>query len=248
MKSPFRSIRQTLFLRRQGYEGHVISGKLLRYLGYAIGEIALIIIGIMLALQLNNWNEDRKAQAEFEAYIVQLREDVRDAIDNVETNTALMETFLEQNEFVLTFLGLSDYTSEELEAFETGLTSLGNYSEAQIYVGLLGDLMNGNMTIIGRDPALARRSREMESHVKTQLKNADHVYNQLDLAADRLNQFRGKGGGGKRPIYNLEKLKSSEEVVYTTSTILGRVTRVFAISGSIKNKLEEFLTVLEEYE
>jgi hypothetical protein len=52
MKSSFRSIRQKLFSE----------GKLLRYLGYAVGEIALIIIGIMLALQLNNWNEGRKTQ------------------------------------------------------------------------------------------------------------------------------------------------------------------------------------------
>lgn len=44
MQSPFRNIRMKLFLRRQDYGGHVISGKLLRYLGYAFGEIALIIV------------------------------------------------------------------------------------------------------------------------------------------------------------------------------------------------------------
>ena len=33
-----------------------------RYLLYAIGEIALVVIGILIALQINNWNEDRKEQ------------------------------------------------------------------------------------------------------------------------------------------------------------------------------------------
>lgn len=32
-----------------------------RYLLYAIGEVALVMIGILLALQVNNWNENRKA-------------------------------------------------------------------------------------------------------------------------------------------------------------------------------------------
>jgi len=34
-----------------------------RYLLYAIGEIALVMIGILLALQVNTWNEDRKERA-----------------------------------------------------------------------------------------------------------------------------------------------------------------------------------------
>ena len=35
-------------------------GNLKRYSIYAIGEILLVVIGILLALQINNWNEDRK--------------------------------------------------------------------------------------------------------------------------------------------------------------------------------------------
>ena len=32
----------------------------LKYARYAIGEIVLVVIGILIALQINNWNEDRK--------------------------------------------------------------------------------------------------------------------------------------------------------------------------------------------
>jgi hypothetical protein len=34
--------------------------KPLKYMRYAIGEIVLVVIGILIALQINNWNEDRK--------------------------------------------------------------------------------------------------------------------------------------------------------------------------------------------
>ena len=32
----------------------------MKYLRYAIGEIVLVVIGILIALQINNWNEQRK--------------------------------------------------------------------------------------------------------------------------------------------------------------------------------------------
>ena len=50
----FRRIRRKL----------IENGNLRRYLFYAIGEILLVMIGILLALQVNNWNENRKAKKE----------------------------------------------------------------------------------------------------------------------------------------------------------------------------------------
>ena len=47
----------TFFRRiRKGLLG---SGATSKYLLYAIGEIALVVIGILIALQINNWNNDR---------------------------------------------------------------------------------------------------------------------------------------------------------------------------------------------
>ncbi len=63
----FRNIRQKLAAenlpdrpastsRRRGEQ----AGKIMAYLRYAIGEIVLVVIGILIALQVNNWNEKRK--------------------------------------------------------------------------------------------------------------------------------------------------------------------------------------------
>jgi hypothetical protein len=46
----FRKIRQKL----------ISENRLSKYLLYAIGEIILVVIGILIALQINNWNEARK--------------------------------------------------------------------------------------------------------------------------------------------------------------------------------------------
>ena len=34
--------------------------KPMKYMRYAIGEILLVVIGILIALQINNWNENKK--------------------------------------------------------------------------------------------------------------------------------------------------------------------------------------------
>ena len=46
----FRHIRQSIIME---------NNKTSRYFKYAIGEIILVVIGILIALQINNWNENR---------------------------------------------------------------------------------------------------------------------------------------------------------------------------------------------
>ena len=51
--------------------------KTVRYLKYAIGEIILVVIGILIALQINNWNEKRKSQAELNLILANLTKEFR---------------------------------------------------------------------------------------------------------------------------------------------------------------------------
>lgn len=50
--------------------------KVMAYLRYAIGEILLVVIGILIALQINNWNENRKKENEFRFSLKQLHETI----------------------------------------------------------------------------------------------------------------------------------------------------------------------------
>tara|TARA_R110001632_G_scaffold146101_9_gene262993 strand:+ start:376 stop:1107 length:732 start_codon:yes stop_codon:yes gene_type:complete len=72
----FRKIRQNL----------LSEGKTVRYLKYSLGEIILVVIGIIIALQVNNWNEDRKKQNLKNEYLVSLKNDYsKDAIQLTES-------------------------------------------------------------------------------------------------------------------------------------------------------------------
>ena len=65
----FRKIRYDLMEKNK-------TGK---YLKYAVGEILLVVIGILIALQINNWNENRKAQAEEQKILTVLFQEIKTA-------------------------------------------------------------------------------------------------------------------------------------------------------------------------
>lgn len=62
----FRKIRQKL----------LVQNKFSKYLLYAIGEIILVVIGILIALQINNWNEDRKERKQEKEFITSVKKDL----------------------------------------------------------------------------------------------------------------------------------------------------------------------------
>ena len=62
----FRKIRHRL----------LAENKVSRYLIYALGEIFLVVIGILIALQINTWNEQRKSAALLQTYYTQILQDL----------------------------------------------------------------------------------------------------------------------------------------------------------------------------
>ena len=72
----FRKIRQKL----------LIENKFSKYLIYAIGEIILVVIGILIALQINNSNNKRiETEREFK-YLTNIRLDLKKDLENLEYN------------------------------------------------------------------------------------------------------------------------------------------------------------------
>lgn len=53
-----------------------MKNKFSSYLLYAIGEIALVMIGILLALQVNNWNEEKKRSNQLRSILKTVRADL----------------------------------------------------------------------------------------------------------------------------------------------------------------------------
>src|SRR5210317_1505041 len=70
----------------------------LKYSRYAIGEIVLVTVGILLALQVNNWNEGRKTKLKGHAYIAQIINDI--AKDTVNINDLINTAKIEETKIL----------------------------------------------------------------------------------------------------------------------------------------------------
>jgi hypothetical protein len=75
--------------------------KFSKYLLYAIGEIVLVVLGILIALQINNWNEGRKTQLTAQVYINGIINDLESDIQNLE---ALIKRGIDYKENIENYL------------------------------------------------------------------------------------------------------------------------------------------------
>ncbi|MFZ1791354.1 MAG: DUF6090 family protein [Saprospiraceae bacterium] len=95
----FRNIRQNL----------LNEGKTSKYLKYAIGEIVLVVIGILIALQINNWNENQKSKKD-EQYVL------TEVLKNLQEDATLVDEIIIHRKKTQTAINnLQKYLSSETD-------------------------------------------------------------------------------------------------------------------------------------
>lgn len=76
-------------------------GNLKRYLIYAVGEIILIVTGILLALQINNWNEANKSNRKEQIFLQKLHEELISNASILKKDIAYNEQMIDRIEYIL---------------------------------------------------------------------------------------------------------------------------------------------------
>jgi hypothetical protein len=71
-----------------------MENKTAKYFKYAVGEIVLVVIGILIALQINNWNETRKLHKVRQYYYNQILEDLETDKRHIELTIKEIESSL----------------------------------------------------------------------------------------------------------------------------------------------------------
>ena len=134
----FRHIRQSL----------IMENKTGMYLKYAIGEIVLVVIGILIALQINNWNEQRKDDKLEAEYYCRLLEDTRQDLEQVNQFIKASEDRLVASNQAVRLLQQEKAKKVDV-GNQLGLSILAIYSDFSPNNSAFEDLKSGaNLNII----------------------------------------------------------------------------------------------------
>jgi len=128
------------------------TGKTGKYFKYAIGEIVLVVIGILIALSINNWNENRlKRNAEIQFY-KNTSQQLSDDIESIESQIEYTNLYFNQFNYAIKVIGDNDRSKKDsLGSIAINLTKYsdfdrqGNIYETAVNSGDVKLLKNNNI-------------------------------------------------------------------------------------------------------
>jgi hypothetical protein len=165
----------------------LISGnKFSKYLLYAIGEIILVVIGILIALQINNANENRKKR-EFEITILEnIQEDIlADKID-CELNRQYLEQTLINEQLLLDFLLKGKEQNLDSISF---VDALGIDVITAFHNASFNNLQNNDIGLISNNELYKKITRFYDFYVFSLKKvENEHVY--TSTYKEKLDYFK----------------------------------------------------------
>ena len=98
-----------------------------KYFKYAIGEIVLVVIGILIALQINTWNQNRQDRKQEQQILTQLLNEYQNNLNQ------LNQKIFIRNETILSAYKLLEYRNDETlnvvaDSFNLHLSRFSGYS------------------------------------------------------------------------------------------------------------------------
>ncbi|MEM8508670.1 MAG: DUF6090 family protein [Bacteroidota bacterium] len=155
----FRRIRLKLLSENSSENtGSAGAGQFSKYLLYAIGEIILVVIGILIALQVNNWNNSKTEKAIEKTYLEALQSEFETNLEILDRTIQLNDQLLEQLDQLLTF-----FESEKLDTIPatTVAKALGSALSYEVFydpsTGVQTDIISsGNLKQL-RNPLLRQK-------------------------------------------------------------------------------------------
>jgi len=119
-----------------------------KYLKYAIGEIILVMIGILLALQVNNWNEQRKMNAQEQELLEGLDSEFTINFNRLEKVLQLHENSIENANEIMTYFNtdISDIPTAKFDSLQFHIQNVWTFNPRK---GLLNSVItSGQINLI----------------------------------------------------------------------------------------------------
>ena len=103
----FRRIRKSL----------LAENRLRKYFLYALGEIILVVVGILIALQINNWNTSRQETATLNGYLNNISKNIQSDLQDLESMRAFRDSSITGSRYFLELLDEPSATTSQYKRY-----------------------------------------------------------------------------------------------------------------------------------
>ena len=132
-----------------------------KYLRYSLGEVILVVIGILIAIQVNNWNERRIEQKQIHAFARAFAGDLRDDIDAVRVSAYQARSVVFQIDELVAYMQDRPFESVSNIDLYRHVWSMG-YRPFAFNRAALGPMKSSGALREVRNQELARKISEYE--------------------------------------------------------------------------------------
>ncbi|MDO1501257.1 DUF6090 family protein [Winogradskyella maritima] len=216
----------------------ILANRTGRYFKYAIGEIVLVVVGILIALQINNWNENRKSDIQEQNALNNIHRDFlknKAILDDVKT-----KSFLMMNSGVQILNHTGNKTKPEAEdGFNDLINDLFNSTPYYPQNGFLDDLLSSGKLGIFKNTEL----RNLLSSWKPEVDILTEQFNTVDKNEDLLNFYILERGSW------LNADQADERIRNVTFPISGFKTDNRDLLGALQfeNLIENLVIAVDNY-
>ena len=152
-----------------------MENKTSKYFKYAIGEIILVVIGILIALQINNWNETRKTSIKADAYVEKIMYDLKTDTLNINKFLTRIDGFSNSIDSYFEYFNSNKVTEVSIDAL------LDSINATQAYY-FKYDPMNKafkDMDAFGNSNLLSESQREVLVKIVAEQEEYQLIFNNM---------------------------------------------------------------------
>lgn len=233
MISLFRKIRKSLVKKK----------KITRYLAYAIGEIFLVVIGILIALQINTWNELRKIRV----YELKMLKELKATLEKDRGYFASQIPRLNTKQIASNrLLAMVENREENLDTLNKYFSNLRFDITFQYNSGAYGSIKSGGIDKISDDSIRSKMADIYEFWIPRSEKifeslNASNAI-ETELAEALTKRTIQRLGNGEKSIQN----RMADPKVIYDDKFLQLIQLHKRNTGVTKSRLESLLPLMDE--